>query len=137
MTQFATKKVPTKAKAASKATVAKVHVVQPVKKEEPAQQKIRVKIFAYDNKIIDKAAKTIIDTAERNNAQVIGPVPLPTDTKKFSVGRSTFVHKTASEQYEMRTHKRLLDIINPSPRAIDALMNLNLPSGVDVEIKMQ
>lgn len=110
-----------------------------VKKEEPVQpqQKIRVKIFAYDNKIIDKAAKTIIDTAERNSAKVIGPVPLPTDTKKFSVGRSTFVHKTASEQYEMRTHKRLLDIINPSPRAIDALMNLNLPSGVDVEIKMQ
>lgn len=140
MPQSTAKKVKAKKtehKPEHKTTVVKARVEQPVKKEEPVQQKIRVKIFAYDNKIIDKAAKTIIDTAERNNAQVIGPVPLPTDTKKFSVGRSTFVHKTASEQYEMRTHKRLLDIINPSPRAIDALMNLNLPSGVDVEIKMQ
>jgi len=106
-------------------------------KQEVAQQKIRIKIFAYDNKIIDKAAKTIIDTAERNNANVVGPVPLPTEIKKFSVNRSSFVHKTASEQYEMRTHRRLIDIINPTPRAIDALMNLNLPSGVEVEIKMQ
>jgi small subunit ribosomal protein S10 len=121
-----------------------VHLVNPVQakapakeKEEAEKQKIRIKIFAYDNKIIDKAAKTIIDTAERNNAQVVGPVPLPTNIKKFSVGRSTFVHKTASEQYEIRTHKRLIDIVNPNPRAIDALMNLNLPSGVEVEIKMQ
>lgn len=106
-------------------------------KEGADTQKIRIKIFAYDNKIIDKAAKTIIDTAVRNNAQVVGPVPLPTQIKKFSVGRSTFVHKTASEQYEIRTHKRLIDIVNPNPRAIDALMNLNLPSGVEVEIKMQ
>lgn len=98
--------------------------------------KIRIKIRAYDNKIIDKAAKTIIDTAERNNAKVIGPVPLPTEINKFSVNRSTFVHKTAAEQYEMRTHKRLIDILNSTPRAIDALMNLNLPAGVDVEIKM-
>ena len=111
--------------------------VKALTKEESDKQKIRVKIFAYDNKIIDKAAKTIIDTAERNNATVVGPVPLPTQIKKFSVGRSTFVHKTASEQYEIRTHKRLIDIVNPNPRAIDALMNLNLPSGVEVEIKMQ
>ena len=99
-------------------------------------QRIRIKICAYDHKIIDTATKTIIDTAERNSAQVVGPVPLPTVKNKFSVNRSTFVHKTAAEQYEIRTHKRLVDIINPSPRAIDALMNLNLPSGVDVEIKM-
>ena len=105
-------------------------------KVEDPKQKIRVKICAYDNKIIDKASKTIFDTAERNNAQVIGPVPLPTEKSKFSVGRSTFVHKTSSEQYEMRTHKRLIDIVNPNPKVIDALMNLNLPSGVDVEIKM-
>jgi len=85
-------------------------------------------------KVLDKEKK---DTAERNNAQVVGPVPLPTQIKKFSVGRSTFVHKTSSEQYEIRTHKRLIDIVNPNPRAIDALMNLNLPSGVEVEIKMQ
>jgi len=100
-------------------------------------QKIRIKIHAYDNKIIDAATKTIIDTAERNNAKVIGPVPLPTAKQKFSVNRSTFVHKTSAEQFEIRTHKRLVDIVNPTPRAIDALMNLNLPSGVDVEIKMQ
>ncbi len=105
-------------------------------KKEEVSQKIRVKIRAYDNKIIDKAARTIIETAERNNATVIGPVPLPTEKNKFSVNRATFVHKTAQEQYEMRTHKRLIDIFNLSPRAIDAMMNLNLPSGVDVEIKM-
>ena len=99
-------------------------------------QKIRIKIKAYDNKIIDKATKTIIETAERSNAKVVGPVPLPTQKHKFSVNRSTFVHKTAGEQYEMRIHKRLIDILEPNPKAIDALMNLNLPSGVDVEIKM-
>lgn len=101
-----------------------------------AGPRIRVKIRAYDHKIIDIATKTIIDTAERNNATVVGPVPLPTQTTKFSVNRSTFVHKKSSEQYEMRTHKRLIDILDTNPKAIDALMNLNLPSGVDVEIKM-
>jgi len=106
------------------------------KNEGEIKQKVRIKIRAYDHKIIDKAAKTIIDTAERNSAQVVGPVPLPTEKNKISVGRSTFVHKTASEQYEIRTHKRLIDIINPNQRAIDALMSLNLPSGVDIEIKM-
>lgn len=108
------------------------------KTEEKTQAgpKIRIKIRAYDHKIIDTATKTIIDTAERNNATVVGPVPLPTETNKFSVNRSTFVHKTSAEQYEMRTHKRLIDILNPNPKAVDALMNLNLPSGVDVEIKM-
>lgn len=110
------------------------------KKDEKIQedlgQRVRIKIRAYDNKIIDAAAKTIIDTAQRNSAQVVGPVPLPTEKNKFSVNRATFVHKTAVEQYEMRTHKRLIDILNPTPKAIDALMNLNLPSGVDIEIKM-
>ncbi len=105
-------------------------------KTSEAGPKVRIKIRAYDNKIIDVATKTIIDTAQRNNATIVGPVPLPTETKKFSVNRSTFVHKKSAEQYEMRTHKRLIDILNPTPKAIDALMNLNLPSGVDVEIKM-
>lgn len=105
-------------------------------KQAPAGPKIRIKIKAYDHKLIDEATKTIIDTAERNNVQVIGPVPLPTSINKYSVNRATFVHKTAQEQYEMRTHKRLVDVVNPNPKAIDALMNLNLPSGVDVEIKM-
>lgn len=98
--------------------------------------KVRIKIKAYDHKIIDAATKVIIDTAERNNVKVIGPVPLPTEIDKYSVNRSTFIHKTAQEQYELRTHKRLIDIISPTPKAVDALMNLNLPSGVDVEIKM-
>ena len=104
--------------------------------KEEVGQRIRIKIRAYDSQIIDKAVRTIVETAERNNAKVVGPVPLPTEIQKYSVNRSTFVHKTAAEQFEMRTHKRLLDILNTTPRAIDALMNLNLPSGVDVEIKM-
>lgn len=104
--------------------------------KKAAGPKLRIKIRAYDNKIIDIATKTIIDTAERNNAKVVGPVPLPTETAKFSVNRSTFVHKPAQEQFEMRTHKRLIDVLSPTPKAIDAFMNLNLPSGVDVEIKM-
>lgn len=106
------------------------------KTQTEAGQKIRIKICAFDNKIIDIATKTIINTAERNNAKVVGPVPLPTAKKKFSVNRSTFVHKTSAEQYEIRVHKRLIDIFNASAKTIDALMSLNLPSGVDVEIKM-
>ena len=109
---------------------------QDQKSEEQAGPKVRIKIRAYDSKIIDIATKTIIDTAQRNNAKVVGPVPLPTHTNKFSVNRATFVHKPSQEQYEMRTHKRLVDILSPNPKAIDALMNLNLPSGVDIEIKM-
>jgi len=108
--------------------------VAPKAKEEGTR--IRVKIRAYDNRIIDQATKTIIDTAARNDAKVIGPVPLPTEKSKFTVNRSTFVHKDAREQYEMRVHKRLIDIINAGPKCVDALMSLNLPAGVDVEIKM-
>lgn len=99
--------------------------------------KIRIRIQAYDHKIIDSATQTIIDTAERNNATVVGPVPLPTKIEKYSVNRSTFRNKPSQEQFEMRTHRRLIEIVDPTPKAIDALMNLNLPSGVDVEIKMQ
>ena len=105
------------------------------KKEEPASR-IRVKIRAYDNRIIDQATKTIVETAERHDAKVVGPVPLPTEKVKFTVNRSTFVHKDAREQFEMRVHKRVIDIINASPKCIDALMSLSLPAGVDVEIKM-
>lgn len=100
------------------------------------EQRIRIKIRAYDHKIIDKATETIVKTAERSGAKVLGPVPLPTEKRKYTVNRSTFVHKTAREQYEMRVHKRLIDIVSPSERTIDSLMSLNLPSGVDVEIKM-
>lgn len=110
--------------------------IQEEKKATSEGTRVRIKIRAYDSKIIDQATKTIIETAERNGAKVVGPVPLPTDKNKYSVNRSTFVHKTSSEQFEIRTHKRLIDILNPSPKTVDALMNLNLPSGVDVEIKM-
>lgn len=106
----------------------------PIKKEEGTR--IRIKIRAYDNRVIDQATKTIIDTAMRNDAKVVGPVPLPTEKTKFTVNRSTFVHKDAREQFEMRVHKRLIDIMNASPKCVDALMSLNLPAGVDVEIKM-
>ena len=109
----------------------------PVKEvKEENQFRIRIKIRAYDHKIIDQSTKTIIETAKRTGAQVIGPVPLPTEKKKYTVMKSSFVHKDSRDQYEMRIHKRLLDIIEPTPKSIDALMSLNLPAGVDVEIKM-
>jgi small subunit ribosomal protein S10 len=105
-------------------------------KEEEARQRIRIRIRAYDHKIIDQSTKTIIETAERSGATVRGPVPLPTEKTKYTVNRSTFVHKDAREQYEMRVHKRLVDIYEPTPKTIESLTNLNLPAGVDVEIKM-
>jgi small subunit ribosomal protein S10 len=100
-----------------------------------SQPRSRIKIRAYDHKIIDQATETIIKTAERSGATVIGPIPLPTEKRKYTVNRSTFVHKDSREQYEMRVHKRLIDITNPTERTIDSLMSLNLPAGVDVEIK--
>jgi len=107
-----------------------------VQKKEEIGNRIRIKIRAYDSHIIDLAVKTIIGTAERNDSKVIGPVPLPTEHTRFTVNRSTFVHKDAREQYEVRVHKRLVDIINATPKCVDALMSLNLPAGVDIEIKM-
>jgi small subunit ribosomal protein S10 len=104
--------------------------------KKDVKQRIRIKIRAYDHKIIDTATATIIKTAERSGAKVLGPVPLPTEKRKYTVNRSTFVHKTSRDQYEMRIHKRLIDILNPSATTIDALTTLNLPAGVDVEIKM-
>ncbi|MDP1629764.1 MAG: 30S ribosomal protein S10 [bacterium] len=97
---------------------------------------MRIRIRAYDNKIIDLSVQQIIEAAERHGAEVVGPIPLPTEIRKYTVNRSTFVHKDAREQFEMRVHKRLVDILNPNPRIIDSLMNLNLPAGVDIEIKM-
>lgn len=105
-------------------------------KENEVQSRIRIKIRAYDHKIIDQSAKTIIENAERSGATVHGPIPLPTEKRKYTVNRSTFVHKDAREQFEMRTHKRLIDIMNLTDKTVDALMNLNLPAGVDIEIKM-
>jgi len=93
-------------------------------------------VRGYDHKILDSSVKQIVDTALRYGAEVMGPVPLPTEIRKYTVNRSTFVHKNAREQFEMRVHKRLLDIINVTPKIIDALTNLNLPAGVDIEVKM-
>jgi small subunit ribosomal protein S10 len=100
------------------------------------KQKIRIKIQAYDHKIIDESAKLIIETAERTGAIVAGPIPLPTKIEKFTVNRSTFVHKNARDQFEMRTHKRLIDITESTAKTVDSLTNLSLPAGVDIEIKM-
>ena len=98
--------------------------------------RVRIKIRAYDHKMIDLSTRTIIDTAERTGATVVGPVPLPTEKKKWTVNRSTFVHKNAREQFEMRIHKRIVDILDPNAKTIESLTSLNLPAGVDVEIKM-
>ncbi|MFZ2193611.1 MAG: 30S ribosomal protein S10 [Candidatus Moraniibacteriota bacterium] len=107
-----------------------------LKKEEEVKTRIRIKIKAYDHKIIDQSAHQIVETAERSGASVVGPVPLPTEIRKFTVNKSTFVHKDARDQYEMRIHKRLIDIVSPTPKTIDSLTNLDLPAGVDIEIKM-
>ena len=104
--------------------------------ENESKPKIRIKIKAYDHKIIDQSARQIMETALRSGASVRGPVPLPTEISRYTVNRSTFVHKDARDQYEMRVHKRLIDILEPNPKIIDALTNLNLPAGVFVEIKM-
>ena len=96
--------------------------------EEESKQKVRIKIKAYDHKIIDQSTKTIIETAERTGAKVVGPVPLPTEKKKYTVLRSSFVHKDSREQFEMRIHKRLMDILEPNAKTVDALQNLRLSS---------
>lgn len=106
------------------------------KEEKDFKQRIRIKIKAFDHKIIDQSTKTIIETIERSDAQFFGPIPLPTVIKKYTVNRSTFVHKDARDQYEMRIHKRMIDIVEPSAETITSLTGLNLPAGVDVEIKM-
>jgi small subunit ribosomal protein S10 len=108
-----------------------------MKKTETTQNlRVRIKIKAYDHKVIDQSARKIVETAERTGAQITGPVPLPTEIHKVTVNRSTFVHKNSRDQYEMRVHKRLIDIVNPTAKTIDNLTNLDLPAGVDVEIKM-
>ena len=109
----------------------------PKKKEiqEEPKPKIRIKLKSYDYKVIDSSCRQIVENTLRYGAEVLGPVPLPTEIHKYTVNRSSFVHKDSREQFEMRIHKRLLDILNPNPNVIDALMNLTLPAGVDIEIK--
>lgn len=100
------------------------------------KQKIRIKLKAFDHKILDQSAAQIVEAAERTGAAVIGPVPLPTHIRKFCVIRSPHVDKDSREQFEIRTHKRLIDIVDPTSKTIDALTTLNLPAGVDIEIKL-
>jgi len=100
------------------------------------QERIRIRLKAYDHRVLDESAKRIVETAERTGARVSGPVPLPTRIERFTVRRSTFVHKNSHEHFEIRTHKRLIDVIEPDDKTIDSLMRLNLPAGVDIEIKL-
>jgi small subunit ribosomal protein S10 len=97
---------------------------------------LRIRVRAYESKIIDSSVKQIMDTATRYDAVIVGPVPLPTEIKKYTVNRSAFIYKNAREQFEIRVHKRLIDIVNPSAKTIEALTNLSLPSGVDIDVKM-
>ncbi len=101
-----------------------------------AKQKVRIRLKAFDHKILDQSAKQIVEAAERTGALVAGPVPLPTKVEKYSVMRSPFIDKDSQEQFEIRTHKRLIDVLDPSQQTINALMKLNLPAGVDIEIKL-
>ena len=101
-----------------------------------ARQKIRIKLKAYDHRLLDQSAAQIVDTAERTGAAVTGPIPLPTHIRKFCVNRSPVIDKDSREQFEIRTHKRLVDILEPTPKTVDALMRLTLAAGVDIEIKM-
>ncbi len=101
-----------------------------------ARPKVRIRLKAYDHRVLDQSARKIVDEAERTGATVVGPVPLPTKIEKFTVMRSTFIDKDSREQFEIRTHKRLVDILEPTSKTIDALTKLNLPAGVDIEIKL-
>ena len=105
-------------------------------KKTDTPSKLRLKVAAYDHKLIDNSCRQIIETAERNSGKVVGPIPLPTTIKRYTVNRSTFVHKDSREQFELRVHKRLIDILNPNQKIIESLSNLNLPAGVDIEIKI-
>jgi len=105
-------------------------------KKDIEQEKLRLRVKAFDHKLIDNSCRQIIETARRHDAEVVGPVPLPTEIKKYTVNRSTFVHKDSREQFEIRVHKRLIDILNPKQSIIESLSQLNLPAGIDIEIKM-
>ena len=111
-------------------------VEKPPKKEDPNIARIRIRLSAFDHVVLDEASTKIIDTAERSGAVVHGPIPLPTKIRKFTVNRSTFVHKNARDQFEMRTHRRLIDLSETTFKTVESLQNLSLPSGVDIEIKM-
>ena len=106
------------------------------KSSDAVAHRLRIRVRAYEHGILDKSVKQIIDTAARYSAQVVGPVPLPIDIKKFTVNRAAFIDKDSREQFEMRIHKRMIDILNPAPKVIEALTNIDLPSGVSIDVKM-
>lgn len=138
---MATKTKPKKkpAKAVKPATRKKTTAGKVKKEKAPSKgdiQKLRIRVRAYEHKILDASVKQIMDTALRFDAKVVGPIPMPTEIKKYTVNRSSFVYKDAREQFEMRMHKRVIDILNPSPKVIEALTNLSLPSGVKIDVKM-
>jgi small subunit ribosomal protein S10 len=106
------------------------------KRAEGAEVILRIRVRAYESKILDSSVKQIMDTAMRYDAVIVGPVPLPTEIKKYTVNRSAFIYKNTREQFEIRVHKRLIDIVNPNAKTVEALTNLSLPSGVDIDVKM-
>ncbi len=124
----------TKKTSNKRATKSVAKVVKTVKEAAPA--KLRIRVRAYEHKILDASVKQIMDTALRFDATILGPIPLPTEIKKYTVNRSAFVYKNAREQFEMRVHKRLIDIVNPNAKVIESLTNLSLPSGVNIDVKM-
>lgn len=126
----------TKAKVKESAGVPREKKERKTKPKAEAIQKLRIRVRAYEHKILDASVRQIMDTALRFDASIEGPVPLPTEIKKYTVNRAAFVYKNAREQFEMRVHKRLVDIVNPSAKVIEALTNLSLPSGVDIDVKM-
>lgn len=133
-TDTSVKKKPVRpAKAASPKAAPKT---APKSAAKPEGARLRIRVRAYEHKILDASVKQIIDTALRYDATVEGPVPLPTEIKKYTVNRASFIFKNAREQFEMRVHKRLIDILNPSAKVVEALTNLSLPSGVSIDVKM-
>lgn len=121
---------------ATKESTPKKAVAKKTSPKTDVVSKLRIRVRAYEYKILDLSVKQIIDTALRYDAQVLGPIPLPTEIKKYTVNRASFVFKNAREQFEMRVHKRLIDILNPNPKIMEALTNMSLPSGVNIDVKI-
>lgn len=145
MTTKDTKKEVTKKSAKKSVKKAAPKKVAPKKKAtkkakeiltEKVISRLRIRVRAYEHKLLDTSVKQIIDTAVRYDAEIVGPIPMPTEKKRYTVNRSSFVHKDAREQFEMRVHKRMIDILNPNQKVIESLTNLSLPSGVSIDVKM-
>ncbi len=120
----------------AKAKTARAPKTSRAKKKGDGAHRLRIRVRAYEHGVLDGAVKQIIDVAARHNAEVVGPVPLPIDIKKYTVNRAAFIDKDSREQFEMRIHKRMIDILNPAPKVIEALTNIDLPSGVNIDVKM-